>query len=344
MGCIYCITNLINSKRYVGKTTDTIEEKFQEHCRDSKKERCEKRPLYSAFNKYGIENFKIEELEFVEDDNLLSDKEMYWINELGSYGKNDYNATRGDDGTVLYDHIEIIELYNLGYICKQTTVKIGCHEDTVRKVLKAHNVKINNMGIVTNKPYQFEKIGGYLRNKNFIGNFTWQDKYGCSIKGEVTVKNKNGKEYILKPDRTKVLASLRRNKNVPNKQIVKSKSNVVQSITPWTERETVINSNIGESNKSYYPFKTEQDAINATNEANKLQSERKANVNKNVNNQVRKTVVRRSNYNDNFAKLGLTNDERQVIKMLDLIQIMQKMYRNLFYLRIQMLILDLVID
>lgn len=170
------------------------------------------------------------------------------------------------------------------------------------------------MGIVTNKPYQFEEIGGYIRNKNFIGNLTWQDKYGRSIKGEVTVKNKNGKEYILKPDGTKVLASLRRNKNVPNKQIVKSKSNVVQSITPWTEREAVINRNIGESNKSYYPFKTEQDAINATNEANKLQSERKANVNKNVNNQVRKAVVRRSNYNDNFAKLGLTNDERQVIK------------------------------
>lgn len=170
------------------------------------------------------------------------------------------------------------------------------------------------MGIVTNKPQQFEEIGGYLRNKNFIGNLTWQDKYGRSIKGEVTVKNKDGKEYILKPDGTKVLASLRRNKNIPNKQIVKSKSNAVQSITPWIKREAVVNRNIGESNKSYYPFKTEQDAINATNEANKLQSKRKANVNKNVNNQVRKAVVRRSNYNDNFAKLGLTNDERQVIK------------------------------
>lgn len=170
------------------------------------------------------------------------------------------------------------------------------------------------MGIVTNKPYQFEEIGGYLRNKNFIGNLTWQDKYGRSIKGEVRVKNKNGKEYILKPDGTKVLAALRRKTNIPNKQTVKSKpitqSNVVQPTTPWTKREAVVSENTGESNKVYYPFKTEQDAINAANEAKKLQSE--TTVNKNVNK--RKAVVRRPNYNDNFAKLGLTNDERQVIQ------------------------------
>lgn len=37
MGYIYCITNVINSKKYIGKTTSTIEERFKEHCLDSKK-------------------------------------------------------------------------------------------------------------------------------------------------------------------------------------------------------------------------------------------------------------------------------------------------------------------
>lgn len=33
----YCITNLINEKKYVGKTTYSITKRFQEHCKDSKK-------------------------------------------------------------------------------------------------------------------------------------------------------------------------------------------------------------------------------------------------------------------------------------------------------------------
>lgn len=46
MGYIYCITNIINEKKYVGKTTYSITKRFKEHCSDAIKERCEKRPLY----------------------------------------------------------------------------------------------------------------------------------------------------------------------------------------------------------------------------------------------------------------------------------------------------------
>ena len=132
----YCITNLINSKRYIGKTVNNIEERFKEHCRDSRKERCNKRPLYDAMNKYGVENFKIEELEYVEDDNKLSEKEIYWINELQTYGR---NATKG--GTILYDHNEIVELYNLGYSTGQIASKLNCDISTIQKVLKSKGIK-----------------------------------------------------------------------------------------------------------------------------------------------------------------------------------------------------------
>lgn len=64
MAFIYVITNQINGKQYVGKTNlSSIEERFKEHKSDFKKRRCEKRPLYKAMNKYGVENFIIEQLE-----------------------------------------------------------------------------------------------------------------------------------------------------------------------------------------------------------------------------------------------------------------------------------------
>jgi hypothetical protein len=51
MPYIYKITNKINGKSYIGKTLKTVKERWSEHCQDYKKERSEKRPLYSAMSK-----------------------------------------------------------------------------------------------------------------------------------------------------------------------------------------------------------------------------------------------------------------------------------------------------
>lgn len=161
MNYIYCITNLINNKRYVGKTTQSIEERFKQHCRDSRKGKYKNRPLYDAMNKYGVENFKIECLEKVEDSSILSEREIYWIHELNSYGSNGYNATEGGDGTILYDYKEIVDLARLGYTSKQICNKIGCCDSTVYSVLKAHKVKYRQRN--TKLIAQYDLAGNYIQ-------------------------------------------------------------------------------------------------------------------------------------------------------------------------------------
>lgn len=142
MGFIYCITNVINNKKYVGKTANTIEERFKEHKQDSKRKRCEKRPLYDAFNKYGFESFKIEKLEECEND-TLSSRESFWIDKLNTF-HNGYNVTKGGDGTILYDYDLIISLIKQGKTTSQIKEIVGCCSDTVLKIAKTNNLVVNN--------------------------------------------------------------------------------------------------------------------------------------------------------------------------------------------------------
>ena len=142
MAYIYLITNKINGKQYVGKTENTIDERWKEHCNDYTKERCEKRPLYDAMLKYGIDNFEIKELEYLkEGGKILSDREIYWIEKLGTYGHNGYNATKGGDGKTLYDHDKILFLYKQGYSTIEISNKIGCDKSVIYDILSSNGIK-----------------------------------------------------------------------------------------------------------------------------------------------------------------------------------------------------------
>ena len=143
MGYIYCITNLINGKQYIGKTTYSVTKRFKEHCKDFKRERCEKRPLYDAMNKYGIENFVVEQLcECANDE--LSSYEIQYIKKYNTYYKG-YNATKGGDGTILFDYALIMQLYQSGLSMVQVASKVGCSIDTVSKVIHINNIPINKI-------------------------------------------------------------------------------------------------------------------------------------------------------------------------------------------------------
>jgi len=109
MGYIYKITNNINGKIYIGKTIHSIKHRFKEHRGDSKRYDL---PLYRAFKKYGIENFSISVIEECSND-LLSEREKYWIEKEHSFD-NGYNATRGGDGgRALYSEKDKENIRNL---------------------------------------------------------------------------------------------------------------------------------------------------------------------------------------------------------------------------------------
>ena len=89
---IYIITNKVNSKTYIGKTTKSIQERFDAHCYNSLKKN-QNTYLYKAIRKYGVENFTISLLEETTPD-LLNEREIHWISKLNP----NYNMTKGGDG------------------------------------------------------------------------------------------------------------------------------------------------------------------------------------------------------------------------------------------------------
>ena len=95
MAAIYKITNTVNNKSYIGKTTKSLKERIINHFYSSKyNSECY---IHRAIRKYGKANFKIEIIEEVNNINLIDEKEIYWISYYNTL-KEGYNMTSGGEG------------------------------------------------------------------------------------------------------------------------------------------------------------------------------------------------------------------------------------------------------
>ena len=146
MNKIYIIKNNINSKVYIGKTQYSIEQRFKEHCNDYLKREEEKRPLYDAMKKYGVENFYIELIEDNISDQEINEKEIFYIKQYNSYigfeNSNGYNATLGGDSCRLYNYKDIAEKYCELHSVKQVCDYFNCDKSVVQNACKENNVYI----------------------------------------------------------------------------------------------------------------------------------------------------------------------------------------------------------
>lgn len=144
MSYIYKITNDINNKIYVGKTNLPILERFRQHCRDSKKISEEHRPLYAAMQKYGQEHFHIELIEECST-NKSSEREQYWIGYYKGY-ENGYNATKGGDGSPIFNHEAIAQALKENPYPIQIAKLFNCSPDTVYTVAQEYNIETKHIG------------------------------------------------------------------------------------------------------------------------------------------------------------------------------------------------------
>ena len=135
MGYIYKITNIVNNKIYIGKTVRTIKSRFSRHINDAESGRLNTH-LSRAIRKYGKQNFKIEEIEKI-DNKLLEEREIYWINFYKS-SVCGYNETLGGDGGNTYINKTPAEMEKIKSEIRMT--KVGGLNPNARAI-KMKNIK-----------------------------------------------------------------------------------------------------------------------------------------------------------------------------------------------------------
>lgn len=127
MGYIYCVTNLVNNKKYIGQTLRSLRQRLTEHKNSYSSK------LYQAIKLYGIDNFKIE---ILEETNDLDYKEYYWIKKLGT-SINGYNTVLPIRKSMNWQLVEQLrwQYFNENYTINQLATNYGISTLSVNRII-----------------------------------------------------------------------------------------------------------------------------------------------------------------------------------------------------------------
>lgn len=92
-GIVYCATNKVSGKKYVGITRKLLRVRISAHFNEAV------HPFGKALRKYGMDAFDIEVIDTAGDSEELSRKEQHWIAYFNCMAPNGYNLTTGGEQT-----------------------------------------------------------------------------------------------------------------------------------------------------------------------------------------------------------------------------------------------------
>lgn len=167
MGFIYCITNKINNKKYIGQTVYSIDNRWKEHLGSSNRNE-DNFLIHNAIKKYGKENFFIEKLEECSNDKL-DEREKYWILKEKTFCKNNqgYNLTYGGEGVIKYSDEEILNLWKKGYtgtdIAKELGANIGTICARLNQLVAKEEIQKRKVKKIAKPVLQYDLYGDFIK-------------------------------------------------------------------------------------------------------------------------------------------------------------------------------------
>ncbi len=150
---IYCITNTINNKVYIGKSKN-LKARLNVHLYELKNNKHHSFHLQRSVNKYGIENFKFEILEYC-NEKLLDEKENIHIFK--------YNSTNRLNGYNILKSKELSKQQSINAVVRN--LKFGNLNKARLKFVEKYSIKVFQFdlnGILINEYSSISEAGRLL--------------------------------------------------------------------------------------------------------------------------------------------------------------------------------------
>jgi len=216
-GIIYCATNVINNKRYIGQTIRNLNRRKKEHI--SQADNGSNYAFHLAINKYGADKFEWSTIDVADSQEELDEKESYWIDYYDCFKTGGYNMSTGgqfgkktdnnaDDLSVMNGGREFLVFDiegNFEKICISQTKfaeEIGSCVQSVNNILRGkknkHSVKekilffkdgftedkLRDRLIIINNIHREFVL--FDKNNNYIG--VWSNQTRCSEEIDISTR------------------------------------------------------------------------------------------------------------------------------------------------------------
>lgn len=162
MGLIYMRISPSGGK-YIGKTVKKENQRWSDHNYEAYDTTNEdyNSILNKAIRKYGADNFSVQILENDIPNDLLSEREKYWIDYYKTYYKDNnhgYNMTRGGDGNSHYKISDFLLYWDQGYGITEISKIVNVRAQTIADYFHNYGIsydEIRKRALLTQRKAQF---------------------------------------------------------------------------------------------------------------------------------------------------------------------------------------------
>lgn len=193
---LYLIENLINSKKYVGYTKNTVNKRFIQHSYSNK-------PLGKAIRLYGKDKFAITAIDQADDLETALELEKKWILHYNTFGCMGYNCTKGGDCSPVCRNTNSYKTKEFSNKVRNNAIKQ--HADPKKKL--AHVEGIRNYWKTLDRE-QLERRKQIAVENGKKSKVAWNKGLKFPGSGMVGSKNPMAKQYkVWYPDGTKTVVN-----------------------------------------------------------------------------------------------------------------------------------------